>query len=256
MIVNARPKLSIITTFPFGTTIPAPFLIALVVLTSIPTISLLFMLFGIIFLLASMVLPKGSAALAFYNRIGSTWIWIALFGILCIMRDKDGKPFVNGVKLLQTKTMWGIVAVAGCFTICGSAIASDDLGIKAAISDFLAPILGNATWPIMVILCVAISTIFTNLTNGMPVSFTINAVCIPLACTMQAAGGGNATVLGVATILSAMCAFMTNGAIAYAPIMLGREEMTTKFMFTKGLVTNALYIVVASLICIVAGYLF
>ena len=73
---------------------------------------------------------------------------------------------------------------------------------------------------------------------------------------MQAAGGGNATVLGVATILSAMCAFMTNGAIAYAPIMLGREEMTTKFMFTKGLVANALYIVVASLICIVAGYLF
>ena len=215
-----------------------------------------FMLFGIIFLLAGMALPKGSTALAFYNRIGSTWIWIALFGILCIMRDKDGKPFVNGVKLLQTKTMWGIVAVAGCFTICGSAIASDDLGIKAAISDFLAPILGNATWPIMVILCVAISTIFTNLTNGMPVSFTINAVCIPLACTMQAAGGGNATVLGVATILSAMCAFMTNGAIAYAPIMLGREEMTTKFMFTKGLVANALYIVVASLICIVAGYLF
>ena len=215
-----------------------------------------FMLFGILFLLASMVLPKGSAILPFYNTIGSTWIWIALFGILCIMRDKEGKPFINGVKLLQSKTMWGIVAVAGCFTICGSAIASDDLGIKAAIAEFLSPILGNASWPIMVILCVAISTIFTNLTNGMPVSFTINAVCIPLACSMQIAGGGNATILGVATILSAMCAFMTNGAIAYAPIMLGREEMTTKFMFTKGLVTNAIYIVVASLICIVTGYIF
>lgn len=215
-----------------------------------------FMLFGILFLLASMVLPKESAIFALYNKVGSTWIWIALFGILCIMRDKEGKPFINGVKLLQSKTMWGIVAVAGCFTICGSAIASDDLGIKAAIAEFLSPILGNASWPIMVILCVAISTIFTNLTNGMPVSFTINAVCIPLACSMQIAGGGNATVLGVATILSAMCAFMTNGAIAYAPIMLGREEMTNKFIFTKGLVTNVIYIVVASLICIVAGYIF
>lgn len=215
-----------------------------------------FMIFGIAFLLLSMVLPKESAIMAFYNKIGSTWIWIFLFTILCIIRDKEGKPFINGVKLLQTKTMWGIVAVAGCFTICGSAIASDDLGIKAAIADFLSPILGSASWPVMVILCVAISTIFTNLTNGMPVSFTINAVCIPLACTMQMNGSGNATILGVATILSSMCAFMTNGAIAYAPLMLGREEMTTKFMFTKGLVTNAIYIVVASVICIIAGYLF
>ena len=215
-----------------------------------------FMLFGIAFLLLSMVLPKESAVYAFYNKIGSTWIWIFLFTILCIIRDKDGKPFVNGVKLLQTKTMWGIVSVAGCFTICGTAIASDDLGIKAAIADFLSPILGNASWPVMVILCVAVSAIFTNLTNGMPVSFTINAVCIPLACTMQMNGGGNATILGVATILSSMCAMLTNGAIAYAPLMLGREEMTNKFMFTKGLVTVFLYIVIASLICILFGYIF
>ena len=174
-----------------------------------------FMLFGIFFLLISMVLPKSSAIYAFYNKIGSTWIWIILFTILCVMRDKEGKPFINGVKLLQTKTMWGIVAVAGCFTIAGSAIASDDLGIKAAIADLLAPILGNASWPVMVILCIAVSVIFTNFTNGMPVSFTINAVCVPLACTLELAGAGNATILGVATILASMCAFLTN--ISSAP---------------------------------------
>lgn len=215
-----------------------------------------FMIFGILFLLISMVLPKDSAAYALYNKIGSTWIWIILFTILCVMRDKEGNPFINGVKLLQSKTMWGIVAVAGCFTILGTGIASDELGIKAAISNLLAPILGNASWPVMVILCVAISVIFTNLTNGMPVSFTINAVCIPLACAFQLNGSGNATILGVATVLSSMCAFLTNGAIAYAPIMLGREEMTNKFMFTKGIVTAIIFIVAASLVCILAGYIF
>ena len=215
-----------------------------------------FMVFGIIFLLASMVLPDDSIITAFYNKVGSTWIWIVLFAILCMVRDKEGKPFINGVKLLQSKTMWGIVAVAGCFTICGSAIASDELGIKDAIASFLAPVLGSASWPIMVILCVAISTIFTNITNGMPVSFTINAVCIPLACTMQMNGEGNATILGVATILASMCAFLTNGSIAYATVLLGREEMTNKFIFTKGVVTNIIFIVLASAICIVFGYLF
>ena len=61
---------------------------------------------------------------------------------------------------------------------------------------------------------------------------------------------------GVATILASMCAFLTNGAIAYATVLLGREEMTNKFIFTKGVVTNIIFIVLASAICIVFGYLF
>lgn len=215
-----------------------------------------FMVFGIVFLLAGMVLPKGSALFTLYKKIGSTWVWIVLYAILCFMREKNGKPYIDGVKLLQSKTMWGIVAVAGCFTICGGAIASDDLGIKAAISSFLGPILNNASWPILVILCIVISTVFTNFTNGMPVSFTINAICIPLACILQINNEGNASVLGVATILSGLCAFLTNGAIAYAPILLGREEMTNKFVFTKGVVTNIIFIVVTSLTCIILGYVF
>jgi len=215
-----------------------------------------FMIFGIVFLLAGMVLPKGSAVYAMYNKIGSTWVWVVLYAILCFMRDKEGKPYIDGIKLLQSKTMWGIIAVAGCFTICGAAIASDDLGIKAAISTGLGPILNNASWPVLVILCVVVSTVFTNFTNGMPVSFTINAICIPLACTLQMNHAGNASILGVATILSGMCAFLTNGAIAYAPILLGREEMNNKFIFTKGVVTNAIFIVMTSLICIIFGYIF
>ena len=58
-----------------------------------------FMIFGIFFLLVSMFLPKGSAILNLYNTIGSTWIWIFLFAVLCMMRDTEGKPFINGVKL-------------------------------------------------------------------------------------------------------------------------------------------------------------
>ena len=50
-----------------------------------------FMVFGIIFLLASMVLPDDSIITAFYNKVGSTWIWIVLFAILCMVRDKEGK---------------------------------------------------------------------------------------------------------------------------------------------------------------------
>ncbi|MBO4799541.1 MAG: hypothetical protein J5489_02740, partial [Lachnospiraceae bacterium] len=70
---------------------------------------------------------------------------------------------------------------------------------------------------------------------------------------MQQNGQGNATVLAVATIMSAMCAFLTPGAIAYAPLFLNREEITKKFVWTKGVVTNILYIVIATVICGVFG---
>ena len=53
-----------------------------------------------------------------------------------------------------------------------------------------------------------------------------------------------------------MCAFLTNGAIAYAPLLLGRKEVTTKFIWTKGVVTNGIFVVVASLLCIIFGYVF
>ncbi len=214
------------------------------------------LLFAIVFLLASMFLKKGTALYDYYNRIGSTWIWIVIFALLSMFRNADGTPFINGVKLLQNKTMWGIVAVAGCFTICGRAIAADDWGIKAAIANVLNPIMGNSQWPILVILCVAISTVFTNFTNGMPVSFTINAICIPMAATLEEQGTVCASILAVASILGGMCAFMTNGAIAYAPLLLGRKEMTGKFIWSKGLVTNILFVVVASVLCILLGYVF
>ena len=214
------------------------------------------LLFAIVFLLAGMFIKKGNPLFDYYNRVGSVWIWIVIFAVLSMIRDADGKPFINGVKLLQSKTMWGIVAVAGCFTICGSAIASDDWGIKAAIAGVLNPIMGNSSWPILVILCVAISTVFTNFTNGMPVSFTINSICIPMAVTLQQQGTVCASVLAVASILGGMCAFMTNGAIAYAPLLLGRKEITGKFMWTKGVVTNGIFVVVASILCIVFGYVF
>lgn len=191
-----------------------------------------------------------------YTTIGNVWIWIAIVGFLSMIHYK-GQPFIDGAKLLKNRTMWGVVAMTGCFTMAGSAISSDELGIKAWISDVLSPVVGNASWIVLIVVCVVISTIFTNITNGMPVSFTMNAVAVPFAAEMVLAGTiSDATSLGTAIIMSGMCAFLTYGAIAYAPMLLSREEMTKKFVWTKGVVTNVIYIVVACLVCIIGGYVF
>lgn len=200
--------------------------------------------------------PKEAAIRLVYDKLGMVWLWIVMFCVFCILREKDGAPMVSGMRSLQLGVLWNIIAIGGCLTLCGTAIASDDYGIKAAISEVLKPVLGSNSWPIIVIFCVALCTLFTNFTNGMPVSFTMSAVCIPVACELQKTGAGNATVLAAGIIVSSMCAFLTYGAVAYAPIMLGREGMNNKFMFTKGAVTMVLYIVLTSAICILLGYIF
>ena len=225
-------------------------------LNSRQKVLLSFMIVCIVYLLAGLFITNPESAIySYYNRIGNVWIWIAVYGFLAVLRTKEGKPFIDATKILQSKTMWGIITVAGLFTICGRAIASDAYGIKPAIMSALAPVLGSNSWPILVILSVVLSAVFTNLTNGMPVSFTINAIAFPIACQMQNAGMVNATVLAAASILGAMCAFLTNGSIAYAPLLLGREEITTKFIWTKGVVTLGIFIVIACVICISFGFL-
>jgi len=215
-----------------------------------------FLLFGVVFLLLDAFLPSDSAFVSFSSKIGSSLIWIILFGVLCFLRDKDGKPVINGVKLLQSKTMWNIVAVAGCFTICGSAIASKELGISNAIFTGLAPVLEHINWPALVILTVLLSTIMTNFTSGLPITTLVVTIGTPIVCTMQLAGRGNVTVLAAFTILSGMFAFLTYGSIACASILLGRKGMTTKFMFTKGFLMMIVFIVICCAVCIPAGYLF
>ena len=207
-------------------------------------ILLVAMIAGIVWLFVGAFL--GGIAKEVYNTIGTTWIWIAIVALLTMIRF-EGKPLVDGATMLKNKTMWGIVAMTGCFTMAGSAISSDELGIKTWISEILGPLVSGTSWPLLIIICVIIATVFTNITNGMPVSFTMNAVAVPFAAEMVLAGKiSDATPLGTAIIIS---------AIAYAPLLLGREEMTKKFLWTKGVATNLIYIVVASVICIIGGYI-
>ena len=50
-----------------------------------------------------------------------------------------------------------------------------------------------------------------------------------------------------------MFAFMTYAAAGPAPLLLGREGIETKFIWTKGLMTLAAYVVVAAVLFSLLG---
>lgn len=209
---------------------------------------------GVLYILSSFFIPETVSWYSVYNGIGSTWVWIGIVAVLCLVHI-NGKPFLDGPKVLKDHTMWTIVCLIGAFSLLGGAISSDDLGIKAWIGSLLEPLLGEAAWPILVVTAVVIATISTNFMNGMPVSFALSTVMMPFACTLQLDTGINGTVLGAAIIFCGQIAFMTYGAMVYAALLLDREEIDQKFIWTRGSITVGIYIAVASIFFTLFGYI-
>lgn len=57
--------------------------------------------------------------------------------------------------------------------------------------------------------------------------------------------GINPSVIATAIAYTSMCAYMTMAAAGPAPLLLGREGIETKFIWTRGLITLGAYVIVA-----------
>lgn len=213
------------------------------------------LLIGVIYLMSLNFLPQSWSGYEIYSRMGTVWVWIVIIAILCMIKV-NGQPFINGVKMLQNHTLWGIIALLGCFSICGSAIASDELGIKAWIVELLGPMLSGANWIWLVVIVVVLATVTTNFSNGMAVAFTLHTVTLPFACEMMIGSRAlNPTVLAAAIIYCSEIAYLTYGAMVYAALLLTRKEVDKKFLWIKGGTTLGVYMVVAIVVFAACGYL-
>lgn len=200
---------------------------------------------GILFLLVQMFLPKESALLAAMKSIGTAWPWAAIFCILAIPHTKDGKSFINAGACLRDNAMWSTFAMIGCISMCGQAISKADLGIQQWLLDLCKPILGNMSFFAMVAVTVIFCTVLTQFLNGSPIAYILNTLCIPFACQLELAGQGNASSICSVVTFCCFFAFVTPAASSTAPLITGHPNMTGKFLWTKGWIYTALWIVVA-----------
>lgn len=208
---------------------------------------------GILVMLIQMFLPKDSALLAFLKSMGNTWIWVVIFCILAIPHKQDGKSFFNSGTFLRDNAMWGTVCMIGCISMCGQAISKPELGIQQWLLDLFTPVLGEMSFFIMILCVVAFCTILTQFLNGSPVAYVLNTLCIPFACLIEQNGGGSATAVCSAIVFCCFFAFVTPAASSTAPLITGHQNMTTKFLWTKGWIYTGVWIVIATLVFYLMG---
>lgn len=213
-------------------------------------------LLGILVLLLPMFLPKTGTIAKFLAQIGTAWPWVVIFCLLCIPHMKNGKSFINGGALLRDNAMWSTVCMIACISMCGQAISKDDFGIKQWLLELCTPILGNMSFFTMIFVVVLFCTVLTQFLNGSPVAYILNTLCIPFACMIQQNGGGSATAVCSAIVFCCFFAFVTPAASSLAPLITGHQNMTTKFLWTKGWIYTAVWIVVATVVFSLMGIIF
>lgn len=209
--------------------------------------------FGIAYSFALLLIPK---SFSWYGKFASITqaLWFLLVIVILSIVKMDGKPLMDTNKHFKEGAIWGFITTVGIFSLLGGALASNDLGFKAWLVEVLGPLFSNMSWPVFVLLIVVICSVVTNFFSNMATGVIVASLTAPFAAAF-ADKGINITVIGAAIAYSSMFAFLTYAAAGPAPLLLGREGIESRFIWSKGLFTLLLYIVVATVVFSLMGYI-
>ncbi|MCI9150408.1 MAG: FAD-dependent oxidoreductase [Lachnospiraceae bacterium] len=187
------------------------------------------------------------------TSLGAIWIWLVVIAVLSIFKVDD-EPILVPQAILKD-TMWVVVTMIGAFSMLGSAMAAEEYGIRTWIVQLISPIFGNMSLPVMIILVVVVITFATNFLNGLPLTLACVASVLPFVCQMQVERGVSATVMVTLFGICANLAYLTATGSVYSSLIISREEIDAKWLWTKGLIVLAGFMVVASVVGIILSYI-
>ena len=99
--------------------------------------------------------------------------------------------------------------------------------------------------------CAVVTNFFSNLATGIIVA-TLTA---PFSAA-YGASGINVSVIGTAIAFTSMFAYLTYAAAGPAPLLLGKEGIENKFIYSKSIIALPVYIVIATVIFSILGVIF
>ena len=201
---------------------------------------LVFALFGLI--------PKSFETLSKIGQYG-------ILGLVCLtlsfLKRDDGNG--NKVKLFDfgkyLKTVnWDIAMALGIFSVLGTAIGSDVCGIKQWLLDSVGSLLSNNGATMITIVCIVGISLITQVFNNNASATIFASLAAPLSVPFIMNRTLNPALLLSSIAICSQSGFMTMAASGTAPILHTREGIDNKFIWTCGLYTEILFILV-TLVC-------
>ena len=218
-------------------------------------ISIIFTALAILYTLIQLILPDG-ALKTWYNGI-TLWLWAAfMLAILSLLRW-EGKPVVNPEQLMG-KVMWGVTLAVAAFTVVGSMLSNNDLGVRTWIGSVLSPIFGGMPFPVFVLVIVIVATVVTNFFSNLATGLIIGSAVAPFCVEYCNSLGVNGTFICLALVSSCMFAYLTMAACGPAPILLSQEPFVKKpgYIWSHGIPPFILGIILIWALSTIGAYIF
>lgn len=213
------------------------------------------MLACVAYIMITTVLPS---TIPYYDKItcfGSTWIWVlACMGCACVRRKGTRQSYLPMGKLLSNASTWGLIALVGALMMLGQVTSDESLGIRGWLINVLSPLFGNMNLFALMAVVVIFTTLVTNICNGLVLTMAVCPVITPFVCEMAATSGINPSVILTVVNCCANVAYLTVAGSVNAAYLLGREEITQKFIWTKGVIVLCAYMVFQYAVGMVFSY--
>lgn len=224
-------------------------------LTKAQAIQLIFFAIGVLYSLVLMFpAVKKAPWFAQVNGWGAALWMFLMIAILAIIRI-DGKPIFIVEKNLKDGVVWGVILGVGILGILGNGLSDANLGIRQWLTQLIGPLFTNVSFPLFILICTLISVIITNFFSNMVTGIIVATISAPFAVT-YIDRGIDVSAIAIAIAFSIQVAYLTYAAYSAAPLLLGRDDMDNKFIWTKGLYAIVLYIILTTVTCSVVGYIF
>lgn len=202
----------------------------------------------------SYVLPATSAFAEKFLSFGVE-LWILLVVAVIGFVRINGKVLGETEKCLREGTDWGTILAMAAFLMLGGAISDSALGISDWIASIINPLFANISWPVFVFLVVLICSVATNFMSNIATAIMVGTIIAPVALVYMNQGI-NINAIPVMLVFSCLFAYVTYASGPVAPFLLKHEDMTSKFIWSKGLSPLVLYIIIGTVVFSLAGYVF
>lgn len=215
------------------------------------------LLFCVLYIVIVNLVPKTTPGYQYFGSLGTSLIWVVPLTIFTVIR-KNGRPIMNASDLAQKSSIWTMITLVGSLTMLGKICTDNDLGIRTWLVNIFTPLFGNMNIWLLLLLVVVFTTVVTQVVNGQVLTMGLTPVVAPIVCIMIAEQGIAANPTVVLTVISACAsvAYMTVSGSVNAAYLLGREEISQKFVFTKGTIVLCLYMVWQYLVAMACNFLF
>jgi di/tricarboxylate transporter len=189
-----------------------------------------------------------------FGSWGTTWIWLVATTVLMLFHVQ-GKQYLPLMKVLQEKTMWSMIGLIGAFSLIGGAFVDKKLGLGDWIAAMIQPMLSaGGLWGLTIIV-VLIMTIATQFLNGLVLVLAMMPVVMPLVCTMSQKMGFNPSVLATVMNNCSGVAYLTYAGSVNAALLLGRKDMTQKWIWSKGSIVLVIFMILQIPISMALSYM-